>query len=131
MATNVRDFGEGVLTFGGSDYICQVEACTLVASNTRQDIVTACGTTSRFINEQFELRVRFLQDWTSAGVSKYLWDHYNTDVAFTFSTDPDDTPLMSGTLTIPRPSFGGETQQPLRDDQTFPVVGIPTLTADV
>ena len=131
MPTNVRDFGEGTLTFGASDYICQVQSCIQVSSNTRQDIVTACGTTSRFINEQFELRVRFLQDWTSAGVSKYLWDNYNTNVAFTFSTDPDDTPMMSGTLTIPRPSFGGEAQQVLVDDLTFPIVGTPTPTADV
>lgn len=131
MPTNIRDFGEGELSFGASDFICQVEACVLVASNTRQDIVTACGTTTRFINEQFELRVRFLQDFTAAGISKYLWDNYNTAVAFTFSTDPDGTPEVSGTLTVPRPSLGGETQQALRDDLVFPVVGVPTLTTDV
>jgi len=131
MPTNVRDFGEGTLTFGASDYICQVQAAVLVASNTRQDIVTACGTTSRFINEQFELRFRYLQDWTSAGISTYLFNAYNTDVAFTFSTDPDNTPLMSGTLTVARPSFGGETQQPLSDDLVCPVVGVPSLTVDV
>lgn len=128
--TNILDFGHGTLTIGGTEVICQIANATLIPSNTRQDIVTACGTTSRYVSERFEFRLRFAQDWHAGGISKYLWDNYNTDKSFVFSPDDDLTPKMTGTLTCPRPSFGGEAQQPLMDDVTASVVGTPTLTTD-
>lgn len=130
MSTNVIDFVQGTLTLGGAEQICQIQNATLVASNTRQDIVTACGTTTRYVNERFDLRLRFVQDWTAGGISTYLWDHYNTDTAFVFSPSADSTPKMSGTLTCPRPSFGGDAQQPLTDDLTAAVKGTPTRVLD-
>jgi hypothetical protein len=130
MTTNILDFGDGTLSLGGTDHICQVIAATLIPSNTRQDIVTGCGTTTRYINERFDLRIRFVQDWHSAGISKYLWDHYNQNVAFVFSPAADNTPSMAGNLTCPRPSLGGDAGTPLVDDVTCPIVGTPTLTVD-
>lgn len=129
--TNILDFGHGTLTLGGTEMICQIIAAQVVPSNTRQDIVTACGTTSRYVNERFDFRLRFAQDWAASGISKYLWDNYNTDKAFVFSPDPDGSPKVTGTLTCPRPSFGGDAGQPLVDDVTATVVGTVTVTADV
>jgi hypothetical protein len=131
MTTNISDFGHGTLTLGGTETICQITNATLSGSNTRQDILTACGTTSRYINERFDFRVRFAQDWTAGGISAFLWDHYNQEVGFVFSPDPDGTPKMSGTLVCPRPSMGGDAGQPMVDDLTAPVVGVPTRVLDV
>lgn len=132
MATNILDFGHGTLTLGGNEFICQIMAAQAVASNTQQDIVTACGTTTRFINEKWTLRLRFAQDWHTSpvGISKYLNDNYNTDKAFVFSPSVDNTPSMAGNLTCPRPSFGGDADQPLVDDLVCPVVGGVIITAD-
>jgi hypothetical protein len=130
MTTNILDFGHGTLTLGGGEMICQILSAQLIPSNTRQDIMTACGTTTRFIQEQFDMRMRFMQDWHSSGISKYLWDHYNTDVAFNFSPSADGTPSVAGNLTCPRPMLGGDAQTPLEDDVVAPVVGGVILTAD-
>jgi len=130
MTTFIMDFGDGTLSLGGTDHICQVMSAVLAGSNTRQDITTGCGTTTRFINERFELQVRFVQDFRTGGISKYLWDHYNTDVAFVFSPAADNTPSVAGTLTCPRPKLGGDAGTPCIDDLTMPCVGTPTLTGD-
>lgn len=131
MTTNVSTFGQGTLKLGATDHICQIQGAVMRASNNRQDVVTACGTTTTFVNERFDFLVRFVQDWTSAGISNYLWDHYNQDVTFEFSPDPDGTPKLTGTVTCPRPSMGGDALQPLVDDLVIPVVGTPTKTVDV
>lgn len=130
MPTNILDFGEGTLTLGGNEYICQVQRARLIPSNERQRIVTACGVTSRFVNEEFSLALTFVQDWHSGGISQYLWANYNTNKAFVFSPADDNTPSMSGTLTVPRPTFGGDALQPLTDDVVAPIVGTPSLTVD-
>lgn len=132
MPTVVMDFGEGTLTFGGgANRICQVTSCVVQASNTEQVLAPACGVKTRFINERFTMSASFLQDWSASGISRYLYDNYNTDVAFTFSPDPDATPLVSGTLTVPRPSLGGMALQPMEDTLVFPIVGVPTVSSDV
>ena len=130
MATNILDFGHGTLKLGGSEFICQITAATLVASNTRQDIVTACGTTSRFINERWDFIISFAQDWHTGGISKYLWDNYNTEKTFSFSPSADSSPKVDGNLTCPRPTFGGDADQPLMDTVTCSVVGGVIVTAD-
>lgn len=130
MPANILDFGEGTLVLGATDHICQVMACRVVPSNTRQDVVTACGTKTRFINQRYDLVVQFAQDWHSAGISKYLWDHFNEDVAFTFSPADDNTPSMAGTVTCCEPTLGGDAGQPCIDQVVLPCVGRPTLTAD-
>lgn len=130
MATNILDFGHGTLTLGGTEMICQVMAATVIPSNTRQDIETACGTTTRFIKERFDFRIRFVQDWHTNGISNYLWNNYNTDKAFVFSPSADNTPSIAGTLTCPRPAFGGNAGEALVDDVVAAVVGGVIVTPD-
>src|SRR5262245_28140015 len=124
MPTVVQQFGHGSFTLGSNEFICQVQALTVVSSNTRQDIVTACGTETRFINEQTDIQVQFLQDWSSAtAMSGYLNANYNTKVAFHFSPATDNTPAVDGTLTCARPSMGGPAGEPMVDNLVLPCVG--------
>ena len=129
--TVITEFGHGTFKLGGNEFICQVIAWNSQPSNTRRVVTTACGTSTRFVNETFDVTVQFLQDWSAGGISKYMWDNYDTDVSFEFSPDPDLTPKLAGTVTCPRPAMGGGALDVLTDTQTFCGVGIPTLTADV
>jgi hypothetical protein len=131
MSAYVMEFGHGTLTLGANEFICQIQSATIAGANTRRDISTACGTSSKFILDRADLTITFLQDWTASGISRYLADHFNQDVAFSFSTDPDGTPLAAGNVTCARPSFGGDALAPLVDTLTLPCVGIPTISSDV
>jgi hypothetical protein len=131
VSTVIKNFGPGgTLTLGTGplETICQVLNCEVSGSNTRQDINTACGVVSSYINETFSVRIRYLQDWSTGGISTFLDLHYNTYVAFTFSPDTDGLPKRAGNLLCPRPMMGGDSLVPMIDDQTCPAKDVVTTS---
>jgi hypothetical protein len=69
-----------------------------------------------------------LQDWSSAGLSKYLNDNRGTEVAV-IVTPEDQTgwATMTAQVIAIAPPFGGTSGEWAEYDLTLPVVGQPTL----
>ena len=122
--------GELLLGTGPLEVICQCVGIVLSATQAEIRTETMCEVVTTYGREEFFLDIDYLQDWTSSGISKYLWDNAGTVKAFTWSPSSDNTPAWSGTLRVRRPSAGGVAGQHARDRVRLAIVGTPTLTAD-
>jgi hypothetical protein len=69
-----------------------------------------------------------VQDWSTAGISKYLNDNRGTEVPVIVT--PEDTtgwPTCTATVIAMAPPFGGTSGEWAEYDLTLPVVGQPTF----
>lgn len=126
-------------TIGGTDYSCQVTSWKLNPGiKTGGRVYTYCSGgegVNSFIEEtdgEPTLDVKFLSDWTSGGISDYLWANNMTTAAFVLDHHPDivgEHVRFAGTLQIQAPEAGGDARQTESQEITFPVLGaFPTYT---
>lgn len=120
----------GVLTLGANTFSCQV-VVGLVTSEQAENVVDAmCGSVVTYGPERFYLDLSYFQDFSTGGISTYLWNAAaNAEVAFNFSPQADGTPGMAGTVRLKRPAtFGGPPNQAAQDRVRMACTGKPTLT---
>lgn len=121
----------GTLTLGGSDFHCQVIVGLVATEQTDSIIDAMCGRVTTPGPVGYYLDLTYFQDWSSSGISKYLWDAADdATAAFSFSPQEDGTPGMTGTVYLKKPAaFSGAPRQPAQDRVRMPCTAKPTLTA--
>jgi hypothetical protein len=100
-----------------AEYQCFAKIAKLQV--TAGDVVTVqtlCsdGTFSSVGNPSYALILEGVQDWTSDGLSAYLWANQGEVADFTLNahgesaTPTSDTPVMTGSVTLVAADYGGE-----------------------
>jgi hypothetical protein len=120
-------------TIGGTDYSCQVKSWTLdPVIKTGNRVYTFCSAgegQNTFIEEtdgQPTLMLKFLSDWTSAGISTYLTANSMTVAAFQLDHHPDivgEHVRWTGSVQLQAPPNGGDARVTEEQQVTLPILG--------
>jgi hypothetical protein len=114
---------------GGVDVDCQVNVAELACATEQPTYDTVCGRQTLPGVETWVLNLTFAQDWTTAGVSMFLFENFGQEVPFTLDLVGAGTPMATGSVFVQAASMGGTAGQPLASTVALPVVGRPTITA--
>lgn len=119
----------GQLTLSGNDFHCQVVVGLVTVDQPENRMDAMCGSVVSYGNELAYLDLTYFQDWSSGGISHFLWNQ-PTNATATFAFSPTDgTPAMAGTVTLRKPAtFGGPPNAPAVDHVRLACVGLPTQT---
>jgi hypothetical protein len=117
------------------DYECHVSAVELVPEQEVIDYQTLCpdGSFSALGRESFALNITAVQDWSADGFTRFCWENAGKEAQVKFRPDAaagaisTDNPEWQATVTIPRPSVGGEVSTFATSEMVFPVKGVPVL----
>lgn len=136
MATiNHRKFKAAEINLGTTDYSAQVMSTT--PSNNTGDsekvFTFAADGTGEFeepADDDWQVTLKFLQDWTPTGISRYIATHDGDEVACAITFDPgveNWERTWTGTVTIRRPGDGGDAGSRQETELTLKYKGVPTL----
>lgn len=137
MTINHRKFKTAIITLGGvTDYSCQVLSSTPTNNTGDGDkVLTFCAAgNGEFVepaDDDWQVTLRFLQDWTPTGISRYIAAHDGAEVALTINFDNAVTNwdrTWTGTVTIKRPGDGGDAGARQEAEVTWSYLGVPVLT---
>lgn len=136
MTVHQRRLKIVTFTIAAVDFSCQLKSWTLTPGiKTGNRIYTYCSAgegQNSFIEEtdgEPALDVKFLSDWTTNGISNYLWNNNMATAAFQLDHHPDivgEHVRWSGTVQIQAPDVGGDARTTEESDCTLPIIGTPT-----
>ena len=114
------------------DYECHVSAVELAPEQEVIDYQTLCpdGSFQALGREKFALNITAVQDWSADGFTRFCWENAGkeAEVKFTpsgISPVSADNPMWLATVTIPRPTVGGEVQHIRNRGNGIPGQGHP------
>jgi hypothetical protein len=91
------------------------------------------GSFSEIGRSKYSLHIVAAQDWSAAGLARFLWDNEGATADFTYQAHGDatvpsaDTPGMAGTVRLVAPNYGGEAEAYAELDVTMPCTAKPTI----
>jgi hypothetical protein len=122
-----------VITFslGATNFECQVKTWKMTNKTpTGAQMYTFCS--SGVFREQttadWELDITFFSDWTSGGISDFLYTNDQTDALFQLDHHPDITGehvRWSGTCRVVAPDVGGAYGDTEESTVTLGIFGVP------
>ena len=116
---------------------CDAHLCAIESK--AGDVITyqtlcADGSFSQSGRSTYALHVVAVQDWSSTGLARFLWDNEGALAVFAYQAHgdatvvPSDTaPGMTGQITLVAPNYGGEAETYAELDVTMPCTTKPTL----
>ena len=136
MTINYRKYTAAVLNIGGEvDYSCQ--ATTAGVTNATPDgnkVYTFCASGAGEFREtpdpQYTLPLKWISDWSSTGLNRYVHDHNGETVAFTLTLDPGDADYertWTGNVVLKEPNDGGDVRTTETSEVTWNCIGVPDL----
>lgn len=139
MATiNHRKFKTAQVEFGAvpTDYSAQMLSTTPTnnTGDSEKVFTFAADGTGEFeepADDDWQVTLRYLQDWTPTGISRYLATNDGEEVALDITFDNGVTNwerTWAGTVTIRRTGDGGDAGTRQEAEVTLKYKGVPTLT---
>lgn len=134
MAINVTTIGPGTLTLGVTGTLTTLtEQCTkarLIPSVSQSDPIPVLSGASAPGKraESWSLEIELLQDWKTAGTSKWLFDHRGEKHAFSYTPNTVGATKASGEVIVEAIEFGGDAGSPAKGTVTLALTGAPTIT---
>lgn len=124
-----------VITFelDSVEYQAQITSWRVVNNSTDGDKVFTFATDGEFREEtddDYALELKFISDWTSAGISTYLVENDGETVAFTLDHHPDisaEHVQWTGDCVVKAPSVGGDVRTTEMTEITLQVIGKPAF----
>lgn len=118
---------------GVTQFECQVQAWN-IANNTDdgEKLFSFCpdGEVREEADDDYALELTFYADWRSAGISEFLWENDQTNVAFNLNHHPDiptEHVQWTGTCKVKAPNVGGEVRTTEMTEVTLPIIGRPVF----
>lgn len=126
-------------TLAGVEYSTQITSWKVSAGEKVGDRVYTFSSAGEGHNMFIEdtdgeptLDLKFASDWTSGGVSDYLWSNNLANVAFTIDHHPDivgEHVQFSGQVKIQLPDVGDDARVTELQEVNLPILGaVPTYT---
>lgn len=135
MTVHQRRLKIVTFTIAAVDFSCQLKSWTLTAGiKTGSRVYTYCSAgegQNVFIEEtdgEPALTLKFLSDFTSGGISDYLWANNMTTAAFQLDHHIDivgEHVRWSGSVQIQAPDVGGDARTTEESDCALPIIGTP------
>lgn len=95
----------------------------------------ASGSFSEIGKSQYSLHIVAAQDWSDAGLARFLWENEGAIAEFQYqahgsATIPPttDAPGMAGTVRLVAPNYGGEAEAYAELDVTMPCTAKPIIS---
>jgi hypothetical protein len=112
----------------GVDVDCQINQAELACTTEQPTYDTVCGRQTLPGVETWVLNLVVAQDWSTDGVSMFLFENAGQQVAFSMDLLGLGDPKAVGTCYVQAGAFGGTAGQPLAATVALPVIGRPTIT---
>jgi len=134
MTTNHRRLKKINLSIDGtSGFECQLTSWNLDPGVQDGDrVYTYCD--DSFIEDtdnEPTLDLKFVSDWTAAGISTFLWENAGLEAAFVLDHHPDivgEHVRWTGNLLVKAPAVGGDARDTEMTEITLQVIGDPVFT---
>lgn len=118
----------GPVAPGGVDVDCQINIAELACTTQAPTYDTVCGRQQLAGVETWVLNLTFAQDWSTNGVSTFLFDNAGQLVPFDMDLLGAGEPTATGNVFVQAGSFGGTAGTPLSSQVALPVEGRPDIT---
>lgn len=122
-------------TLDGTEYSAQITSWNLDPGISTGDRVYTFSSEGEGHNSFIEetdgsptLEFKFVSDWTTSGLSTYLWANNMTTVDFVLDHHPDivgEHKRWSGQVQLQAPPVGGDARVTETQDITLPIIGTP------
>lgn len=120
-------------TLGGVEYSTQVTSWKVSAGIKTGDRIytfSSAGEGHNVVIEETDgeptLDIKFLSDWTSGGISDYLWNNNMVTAAFTLDHHPDivgEHVQFSGQVQLQAPDTGDDARASEEQEVNLPILG--------
>lgn len=137
MTIQYRKYVSAVVEFGGTtpDYSCQVTTLGVVnATPDGTKVYTFCASGAGEFRETpdsaWQCTIKWISDWTSTGLNRYLATNDGATVAVSIHYDNGDSNYgrtWSGNVVLKQPSDGGDVRATETSEMTLNFIGVPTL----
>lgn len=120
--------GDALLTIGLNDFQAAVSSATITSSTGSATFNGMAPGASYSIPTptSFSLEITAAQDWSTTGLSRYLWDNAGDTVAVVFEP-VNGAEGFTCNVTLVEPNIGGASDSIATFTVSLPVSGRPTL----
>ena len=135
MATTLLIPQDGTLELGptatATDVSCQVSNASITATPNQKTITTLCGITNAAGITAFQLHVEAAQDWSTDGLSTFLFENDGQVVDFSLTPTAAGSPTATGQCYVSPGDFSGASGEIATLTVDLGIVGKPTITPPV
>lgn len=120
-------------TLDGTEYSSQIQSWTVspgIKDGNREYTFSSLGEGNNSFVEDTDgeptLDIKFVSDWTAAGLSDYLWQNNAVVVDFVIDHHPDiagEHVRVSGQVKLKAPDMGGDARATETQEVSMPIIG--------